>query len=350
MNKKRIRDYNIQIGSLQPGELNSIADIPGVKVGHCTIDTDQNKTGVTVILPRSENIFANKLIASSYVLNGYGKTAGLVQINELGTLESPIALTNTLNVGLVQDALISYTMNKCQEDGTELFSYNPVVGECNDCHLNNIKERAVKEAHVLEAFANASENFDQGDIGGGKGMICYGLKGGIGSSSRIISLNNKKYHIGVLVQSNFGKTEDLMINGMEIGKRIKDMITPTKIDKGSIISVIATDLPVSSRQLHRILKRAAIGLGRTGSHIGNGSGDIMIGFSTANTIKTDSTDDVLTLHILNENKMDEAFRAVIEAEEEAILNSMIAADTVVGYNGETRYGLAPFLEEYLKEL
>ncbi len=347
MKKKRIRDYDIQIGSLQTGHLNSISDIPGVTVGHSTIDTPTHKTGVTVINPCQENIFANKLVASSYVLNGFGKTTGLLQINELGTLESPIALTNTLNVGLVQDSLVSYTLTCCKKDDTPISSYNPVVGECNDCFLNNIKERVVKEEHVLEAFANACTDFDQGDVGAGKGTICYGLKGGIGSASRKITFDGHDYHLGVLVQSNFGKTEDLIINGMEIGKNIKDKITPSVTDKGSIISVIATDLPLSSRQLGRILKRAAIGLGRTGSHVGHGSGDIMIGFSTANVIKSSSTSATMNLKILNEDLMDLPFQAVIEAEEEAVLNSLIAADTVVGYQGEIRYGLAPFLEEYL---
>lgn len=374
MNKKRIRDYGITIGSLPTGKYNSIADISGVTVGHSTIDTETHKTGVTVILPRPENIFKEKLIASSYVLNGYGKTTGLVQINELGTLESPIALTNTLNIGLVQNALVSYTIKRCEEDGTPLFSYNPVVGECNDCHLNDIKDRAVKEEHVFAAFENASSDFEQGDVGAGKGTICYGLKGGIGSSSRKIKLGNCEYHIGVLVQSNFGKTEDLIINGMEVGKAIRDQITPSSTDKGSIISVIATDLPLSSRQLHRILKRAAIGLGRTGSHVGHGSGDIMIGFSTANTIpvcekSSDSKNGgsgngnsengglenvvsgsiVSEIKILNEDFMDLPFQAVIEAEEEAVLNSMIAADTVIGYTGDVRYGLGELLEKYLKE-
>lgn len=349
MNNKRIRDYGITIGSFPCGLRNSITDVDGVTVGHCTIDTAAHKTGVTVINPSQKNIFTNKLIAASYVLNGFGKTTGLTQINELGTLESPIALTNTLNVGLVQDALVSYTLKRCKEDGVIVTTFNPVVGECNDSRLNNISERVIKEEQVLSAIENASKDFSQGDVGAGKGTICFGLKGGIGSSSRVIHLGNKKYHIGVLVQTNFGKTEDLIIDGMPIGKAIKKEITPSVTDKGSILSIIATDLPLSSRQLSRLLKRAAIGLGKTGSYIGNGSGDIMIGFSTANTFLHNEPLAVCDYKFLNENFLDNPFHAVIEAEEEAILNSLIAADTVVGYNGEIRYGLGAFLEGYLKE-
>ena len=347
MNQKRIRDYGITIGSYPTGNRNAITDIEGVNVGHCTIDTDSHKTGVTVIKPSKENIFTNKLIAASYVLNGFGKTIGLMQIDELGTLESPIALTNTLNVGLISDALVSYTIKECKKENVPVTSFNPVVGECNDSSLNFIEERAVKEQHVFHALERASADFDQGDIGAGKGTICFGFKGGIGSSSRIITIGEKEYHIGVLVQSNFGKTKDLVINGMAFGKTLHDKLVPSVTDKGSIISVIATDLPLSARQLKRLLKRAAMGLGRCGSHIGHGSGDIMIGFSTANVVKHGQEDAISTFQCINENHLDGPFHAVIEAEEEAILNSMIAADTVVGHNGEIRYGLGPFLKEYL---
>ena len=272
----------------------------------------------------------------------------MVQIDELGTLESPIALTNTLNVGLVSDALITYTIEQCEKENVTLASFNPVVGECNDSSLNKITERAVRESHVLHALNTASRDFSQGDVGAGKGTICFGLKGGIGSSSRKITIDQKDYYIGVLVQSNFGKTEDFILNGIPVGKALKERLVPSVTDKGSIISVIATDLPLSSRQLKRLLKRAAMGLGRCGSHIGHGSGDIMIGFSTANVIKHNENDAICSFHCLNENLLNQAFHAVVEAEEEAILNSMIAADTVVGHTGEIRYGLNEFLPELLK--
>lgn len=349
MNPRRIRDYHITIGSLPPGRHNSITDIPGVTVGHATIDTPRHKTGVTVILPCANNIFSHKMVASSYVLNGFGKTSGTLQIQELGTLESPIALTNTLNVGRVQDALITYMVEQCEKEHYPLFSLNTVVGECNDCHLNDIKERAVEASHVFSAIQSAGITFEQGDIGAGKGTICYGLKGGIGSASRQILINGHCYHLGVLVQSNFGKMEDLIIQGKEIGKMIQqDLKKPSspEKDEGSIMSIIATDLPLSSRQLHRILKRAAIGLGRTGSHVGHGSGDVMIGFSTASRIPAISDQAIQAIPILHESLMDLPFQAVIEAEEEAVLNSLAAADTVCGYNGEIRYGIGPWLEKF----
>ena len=350
MNNKRLRDYGITIGTMPTGKYNNIADVDGITVGHCTIDNEQHKTGVTVILPTPNNIFANKFVASSYILNGFGKTTGVVQVNELGTLESPIALTNTLNVGLVQDAIVDYMVNRCAKEDVTLKSFNPVIGECNDCNLNNICERAVHQEHVYEAIENASQDFAQGDIGAGKGTICYGFKGGIGSASRLIDIDGKTYTLGVLVQSNFGRTIDLTVNGFPLGEKVDSEINPATVDKGSIMSIIATDLPVSSRQLHRILKRAAIGLGRTGSHVGHGSGDVMVGFSTAHTIPHDTEECFQNLTILNEAKLEQAFRAVIEAEEEAVLNSMVAADTVVGYSGETRYALQPDMEIYLDRI
>lgn len=350
MTSKRIRDYGITIGSLKPGKYNNIADVDGVTVGHCTIDNERHKTGVTIILPTANNIFANKFVASSYVLNGFGKTTGTLQIQELGTLESPIALTNTLNVGLVQDAIVDYMVNRCKAEDVDLKSFNPVIGECNDCHLNDICNRAVQKEHVYEAIANASQDFEQGDVGAGKGTICFGFKGGIGSASRQIELDGHTYTIGILVQSNFGKTEDLEICGFSLGKIIEPEITATLTDKGSIMSILATDLPLSSRQIHRVLKRLGIGLARTGSHVGHGSGDVMIGFTTAHTISYNEESAVQEYKIFNENKMEMVFRAAIEAEEEAVLNSMIAADTVVGYEGETRYSLRPYLEKYLNEI
>lgn len=171
MSQKRIRDYGVIVGELPTGKLNKITDVKGVRVGHCTIDNEEHKTGVTVIMPCEDNIFANKMLASSFVWNGFGKTAGLVQIEELGTLETPIALTNTLNVGLVHDGLVEYMVQRCEQDGVTMKSINPIVGECNDSHLNNICKRAVKQEHVFEAIESASEDFAMGDVGAGKGTI-----------------------------------------------------------------------------------------------------------------------------------------------------------------------------------
>lgn len=335
--QKRIEDYGIKIGELPKGKLNKITDVKGLKVGHCTIDNDENKTGVTVVLPIEENIYLNKLVAASYVLNGYGKTLGLVQIDELGSLESIIALTNTLNVGLVHDAVVDYMIEQCKKDNVELESVNPVICECNDSYLNNIQVRAVKKKHVYEAIENACIDFDEGDIGAGKGMSCHQLKGGIGSASRLITFDGQTFTLGVLVLSNYGRLEDFMINGEKIGKRIsKEKHIQNSADKGSIISIIATDLPLSSRQLKRIAKRVSVGLARLGSYIGHGSGEIMIAFSTGNILKTYSEKDIIDIKFLKEETLDVVFRAVAECEEEAILNSMITCEKIVSGMDHTR--------------
>ncbi len=343
-NQKRIEDYGVSIGELPKGKLNKITDVKGIKVGHCTIDTDENKTGVTVIMPMEENIYQNKLVAATYVLNGYGKTLGLVQIDELGSLESIIALTNTLNVGLVHDALVEYMIGESRKNGVEIKTINPIVCECNDSYLNNIQNRAVKKEHVFKAIEDAKVDFAEGDIGAGKGMICHQLKGGIGSASRVLTIDGKNYTVGVLVLSNHGLLKDLSINGQNIGKKInKELDMKSETDKGSIISIIVTDIPLSSIQLHRICKRAGVGLARIGSYIGHGSGEIMVAFSTANIIKYESNKNILNMQILNDDIIDNVFRAVAECEEEAVLNSMITSEKVIGKEGRTREVLKDYM-------
>jgi len=347
--QKRIEDYGIKIGKLPKGKLNKITDVKGVKVGHYTIDTEENKTGVTVIIPQEKNIFANKMIAASYVLNGFGKTTGLIQIDELGTLETPIALTNTLNVGIVHDAIVEYMINECEKDSIDIRSINPVVCECNDSKLNNIKNRVVKKEHVFHAIENSCFDFLEGDVGGGKGMTCHGLKGGIGSASRIVELEGKEYTVGVLVQSNHGLLEDFMINSNNIGKEIaKTVNAQENVDKGSIIIIVATDIPLSSRQLKRVCKRASVGLARLGSFIGHGSGEIVVGFTTANSINHNKENDIVSINIINENKIDLPFRAVAEACEEAVLNSMVVANKEIGYKGNEVESLKDYIEQVLK--
>lgn len=339
-----IEKYYVKtIGELPRGTLNKITDVKGVRVGHYTVDTESNKTGVTVILPTEENIFINKLVAATFVLNGFGKSQGLIQVDELGNIETPIALTNTLNVGLVHDGLVEYMLNICDKENVEVKSINPIVCECNDSTLNDIKNRVIKKEHVFEAIKNAKKDFEEGDVGAGKGTICFGLKGGIGSSSRIIKVNNKEYTIGVLVQSNYGKTSDFIINGEKFGREIEEKIEGAILDRGSIIVVIATDLPVSDRQLKRIIKRASVGLARTGSIIGHGSGEIFIGFTTANKISYLDKEEIVNQKILNETIIDRAFRAVAEATEEAVLNSMFNASTVTGFNNKTKYSIKEFI-------
>lgn len=345
--KKRIREYELIIGSYRPGALNKITDVPGVTVGHWTADTKEHKTGVTVILPSRENIFVNKLTAAAFVHNGFGKTTGILQIEELGTLESPIALTNTLNVGKVQDALVDYVVELTERDGGEAQSINTVVGECNDGSLNKITERVIGREQVMAAIDAACVDFEEGDVGAGKGTTCFGMKGGIGSASRILTIGEETYTIGVLVQSNFGSTKNFVLNGKPMGDLLLEKIGEAKKDEGSIMMVIGTDLPVSDRQLKRIVRRAGVGLSRCGSFMGHGSGDIMLGFSTANPVKTGEEQDFYGMRLLKEKHLDKAFEAVAEATEEAVLNSLAMANTVTGYNGVTRYSLTDL---YLKEL
>lgn len=274
MERNRIRDFGIVPGRLETGKRNKITDVPGVKVGHCTVKTEENHTGITVIVPGADNAFAQKYTAAAYVHNGFGKSAGLVQVEELGTLETPIALTNTLNVGKVWDAMVDIVVEQCEQDGLEPMSINPVVGECNDSRINQIQKRVVGADEVRQAFASASEEFEEGDVGAGAGTICYGLKGGIGSASRVIRIGEKEYTIGVLVQSNFGATEDFVLNGESVGAKIldwkqeKDDMAASEEDKGSIMSILATDLPLTSRQLRRILRRTGVGIARTGGYTG----------------------------------------------------------------------------------
>ena len=216
----KLSDYGISVGTLPSGPLGKISDVPGVTVGHCTVDTQTQKTGVTVVMPCADDMFAQKLPAAACVLNGFGKTAGLVQIGELGTLETPIALTNTLNVGLVYDAMVEYMVGRCAQSGTALRSVNPVVAECNDGGLNDIARRAVRQEHVFAAIENARADFEEGDVGAGKGMVCHGLKGGIGSASRIVELDGARYTLGVLALANHGRLEDLCIGGKSVGAKI----------------------------------------------------------------------------------------------------------------------------------
>ncbi len=345
MEQKRISDFGIKIGKMKKGKLNKITDVKGVRVGHSTIKTESHNTGVTVIMPTDDNIFLNKLVAASYVSNGFGKTMGLVQVDELGTLETPIALTNTLNVGIVADSMVQYMIDICEKDNFKLSSVNPVVGECNDSLLNDIQERVVGYDNVMEAINSADVDFEEGNIGAGAGTICFGLKGGIGSASRVFELSGREYTLGILVQSNYGETEDLLLNGKPIGKQIAEGYSKSEKDKGSIVIVMACDAPLTARQVKRILKRCTVGIARSGSYIGHDSGEVFVGFSTANRLPHDGGNDILNLSCVNEKNMDTLFRAAGEATEEAILNSMVCSETVTGYDGKVVYSLWDYLNE-----
>ena len=311
---------------LSKGPRNLITDVPGVKVGHWTCSQGDHQTGVTVVMPEKDNPFTNKLTAASFVLNGFGKSQGLVQIDELGTLETPIALTNTLNVGLVHDAIVQYMIDRCKSEGVDVRSINPIVCECNDAYLNHIQERIVDQRAVLQAIHSADESFELGAVGAGRGTVCYGFKGGIGSASRQMEIDGQVFTMGILVQTNYGSREDLRLEGINA-----DAFGTSEEDKGSIIMIIATDLPLSARQLKRVIKRASVGMARLGSYIGHGSGEIMVGFTTADPHT--GKEAFRVQRTLREDLMNIPFRAVGECCEEAIIRSMFEAETVVGYQG-----------------
>ena len=343
----RISDYGVQVGSLPRGARNKITDVPGVRVGHATIHDERHHTGVTVILPCEDNVFKNKLTAASFVLNGFGKTQGLVQVDELGTLETPIALTNTLNVGKVHDAIVTYMAKRCEEDRVPMASINPVVGECNDAALNAIVDRPVEREHVMQAIESACEEFEEGCVGAGAGTVCHGLKGGIGSASRVLEIAGGRYTLGVLVQSNYGTLEELHVMERPLGREILEkraqLAEAEPNDRGSIMMVVATDLPVSDRQLRRILKRCAVGLARNGSYFGHGSGDVMIGFTTANRMPHGGMHRVLTHQVITEYSLEMAFRAAAEATQEAVLNSMTAAVEMTALDGKVYESITKYL-------
>lgn len=337
------REKGIHIGQMPSGPRNLISDVPGVTVGHATIAGGAHNTGVTVIMPCADNPFASKLTAAQHVLNGFGKTAGLMQVEELGTLETPIALTNTLNVGLVHDAMVGYMIDRCEKDGVALRSVNPVVCECNDASLNDILHRAVREEHVLQAIRSASADFAQGAVGAGRGMTCHGLKGGVGSASRVMDVDGRTCTLGVLALCNHGSLSDLTLQGDPIGRRIQQTMAESLPDKGSCIVVMATDLPLSDRQIRRIIRRAGVGLARLGSFIGHGSGEVFLGFTTANRVPHSAASGLIPMTVLHEDRMDTAFRAMAEATEEAVLNAMLMAETVVSAAGTVRRSLAEFV-------
>lgn len=319
---------------MKTGKLNKITDVNGIKVGHKTIDNGDIHTGVTVIIPSENNIFLNKYIASAYIINGFSKTSGLIQVDELGTLESIIGLTNTLNVGTVQQAIVKHMLKDNPDIGIDTGTINAIVGECNDGYLNDIRKCAITEEDVYEAIENATIDFDLGSVGAGRGMSCFEMKGGIGSASRIVELDGQEFTIGVLILSNFGLKKDFILDTLNFSD-----FNDSNLEKGSIIIILATDIPLSSRQLKRVCKRMSVSLVRLGSHLGNGSGDVVIGFSTANVIPHYKADDIITLKEIHEDKIDIVFRASIEACEDAIMSSLLNNETLVGRDGHTRLSL-----------
>ena len=334
--QKRLRDYGIEIGVLKPGAFNAITDVPGVKVGHTTLIKGENiRTGVTAILPHDGNIFQEKVPAAIYIGNGFGKLAGYSQVKELGNLETPIVLTNTLNVATAVDALVGYTLDLPSNENVR--SVNAVVGETNDGYLNDIRGRHVTTKAVLDAISTASDGkVREGNVGAGTGTICFGYKGGIGTASRILPKKAGGYTLGVLVQSNFGGV--LEVNGVQVGKQLGHYSDSFKYEAdGSCMMVVMTDAPLDSRNLERLAKRAMLGLAKTGGIASNGSGDYVIAVSTAESCRIPyrAEEPKQTLTTLRNEAMTPLFLATIEATEEAILNSLFVAETMTGRDGHT---------------
>ncbi len=347
----RARDLGIEPGVLTPGRLNAITDVAGVSVGQKTLITgDSVRTGVTVILPHGGNLFREKVPAGIFVGNGFGKTVGLSQVEELGNIETPIALTSTLNVFLVANAMIDYILSDPENAGIR--SVNPVVGETNDGWLNDVRGRYVTYEHLIEAINSASSGpVEEGNVGAGTGTRCMGFKGGIGTSSRVLPKEKGGYTVGVLVQTNFGGI--LTINGAPVGEEMHNFFmaddVPYVVD-GSCMIIIATDAPLSSRNLKRLAKRSFLAFGRVGSFSSNGSGDYSIAFSTAPAVRVPyGTKETETkIPQVSNDHMSPLFLAVVEATEEAIYNSLFMAEDMKGFKGRTVKALP--VDETLKIL
>lgn len=330
--KMRVRDLGVVIGIFKTGEDNAITDVAGVKVGQVTlIEGEDVRTGVTVILPHEGNIFKEKVPAAVYVGNGFGKLMGSSQINELGNIETPIVLTNTLSVWTAAEAVADYILSL--EGNEKVYSVNPVIGETNDSYLNNIRKKSIKKEHIWEAIENARGGYvEEGNVGAGAGTVCFGMKGGIGTSSRVLPDKLGGFTIGVLVQTNYGGL--LNINGIPVWKSLLRYPFQEEIQNdGSCMIIVATDAPISHHNLYRLAKRAILGLAKTGSFMSNGSGDYVIAFSTNYELRISynknefyEVRDRISLQSLNA-----LFEAVVEATEEAILNSLTMASSMSGY-------------------
>lgn len=337
------KEFGFTLGRMAKGRRNLITDVPGVKVGQVSIHDGEIHTGVTAILPHTGDIFHDKCPAASHVINGFGKSTGLVQVDELGTIETPLILTNTLCVGTASTALVRYMLERNADIGVDTGTVNPMVFECNDGYLNDIRGLHVKQEHVLEALAAASDEFEEGAAGAGCGMCCYSLKGGIGSASRTFELYGSTYTVGSLLLTNFGSLRDLTIGGDRVGERLWAEKEAEEKEKGSVIIIIATDAPLSARQLKRVARRAQSGIARTGSISGNGSGEIALAFTTTNRIPHYSIDKPICIQTMYEEDMDLMFRAAIECVEESVISSLTHAVRTEGFRGHVKESLADLM-------
>jgi len=348
MTKPRLRDLGIVIGTMETGRYNAITDVPDVSVGHSTIiEGDSVRTGVTAVVPVEGSAFSQMPPAAIEVLNGAGEITGRSLVDEYGTLESPVMITNTLSVGTAHRGVIEWMQQREPTLGPLHFSI-PVVAETYDGFLNDIAGQHVTREHVFAALDSASDGpVTEGNVGGGTGMNLFGFKGGIGTSSRLVALEERQYTVGVLVQGNFGIREQLLIDGVPVGREITDL-RPVRGSAerdpsrdGSIIVVIATDAPLTDRQLGRLCRRGMLGLGQVGATATHGSGDLLIAFSNAPECRVDRFDNsaVLVTPRLNDQRLDPFFQATVEATAEAVLNALVAAETMTGRDGNTMHAI-----------
>jgi D-aminopeptidase len=351
--RKRLRDLGIAIGRFPPGTHNAITDVPGVRVGHTTLIAGEGKleagkgpvrTGITSIIP-THNIFYDRVMGGAFVLNGAGELSGLTQVTEWGLLETPILLTNTMSVGKVSDATVKWMTRHFPGIGTEYDVVIPVVGECDDSFLSDAVGRHIRSEHVYTAIERAAGGaVPEGSVGAGTGMVTCDFKAGIGTSSRRVPIEGTDWRttVGVLVLSNFGVVRNLRVDGVPIGELLEEdfkNLSKRTYSYGSIITVVATDAPLLPSQLNRLCKRAALGIGRVGSYAAHGSGEIVVAFSTANKIPRQTQDQTHRIDVLIDSALGPHYEAVIEATEEAILNSLCMAGDMDGQGGNFAPGL-----------
>lgn len=346
--RKRMRELGMSLGVFAPGPVNAITDVAGVRVGHTTLKEGEGalvpgagpvRTGVTAIIPHGGDIWNERVSAGAFVLNGNGSLTGLDWVRESGALEGPILLTNTLSVGTVYDAAVRWMLARYPDIGIEDDTYLPVVGECDDSSLNDIRGLHVKAEHVYAALDGADSGLcAEGAVGAGTGMICYDFKGGIGTSSRVLPSDDGAFTVGVLVNCNHGDRHQLRVDGVPVGSLIPED-PATEHREGSIVIVVATDAPLNSRQLERLARRAAMGLARTGAVAQNDSGDFVIAFSTGRKLSRQLTDKVNHLPELDDQFINPLFEATAEATEEAVLNALFKAETTTGRDGNIAHAL-----------
>lgn len=355
--RPRLRDLGVTIGTLPPGPDNAITDVPGVRVGQTTVihgagplrvGAGPARTGVTAIQPHEGAVFRSMVPAAVAVLNGAGEITGRAQIDEYGLLETPVLLTNTLSVGAVHRACVDWLVAREAALGTRDFAL-PVVAETFDGFLNDIGGQHVMREHVFAALDGAASGpVAEGNTGGGTGMVLFGFKGGTGTASRLVALGETRYTLGVLVQGNFGRREDLLVDGVPVGREIPDLLPargvaaePPERRDGSVIVIIATDAPLSDRQLGRLCRRGMLALGRVGAIATHSSGDLLLAFSNAPACRVDRerAEPLLTAPRLDDRVLDPLFAATVEATAEAVLNALVAAETLVGRDGNTVHAL-----------